>query len=664
MQKDYPFFYINLKESKEDNLKNLIAYEDGVSLEKEKEFNLKDIVDIKEAYNITNIKEIFFKSSKEFYVINSNNDLYKLNISNFEKTKINSLYKNYLDNIDFMVFDDYKNIFLNDDILYFFSNQNSQLIREIDFKKDGYHIVSLKEVNGHILMLALKDFLIKKDLSNNNIFFSNKQTSLYLISLDSEKGPYKSIEIPFEFEDGQISKFENVIAFENRILFKNIYKSEIIEYYMDQDKILKKSFSKEIKDFYIDVKKDIYTLFYDNAQEADKIENIYNGKSLNFYYGKIDKLYGNLSNQIFAMDFKDNKILIFEKMTRLKRYKEKERVYGYYISNPIDSHKENNKWHKIRLDANIPKNTQIKIKYALFEDYYQACDFKNEEEDNMEKFFSGRIVNSKDALFYKGQGRYMVLKIEFYAGERQSPSINDIKIYYNREGYLKYLPEIYRTSMGDDFLERFLAIFETFLMDMEENISNIYEYFNPHVVDEDFLGFLADMMGIKYDFNISQQKLRYLIRNIGEIYSKRGTKEGIKKLLEIILNDDVYIIESFKLENEFQNPYLKKLYKKLYSNNPYSFTILVKEKEDFDSNDWDKLKIILNKEKPAYTNCNLVVLKPWIYLDKHSYLQINSKLSTWNKLKLNDKTIIPFDTLLNKDDVRLGINSYTGMILE
>lgn len=664
MQKDYPFFYIDLKESNEDNLRNLIAYEDGVSLEKEKEFNLKDIVDIKEAYNIANIKDIFFKSSKEFYVLKANNDLYKLNISNFEKTKINSLYKNYLDNIDFMVFDDYKNIFLNDNILYFFSNQNSQLLREIDFNKDGYHVVSLKEVNGKILILALKDFRTKKDLDNNKIIFSNQNTSLHLISLYFENESYKSIEIPFEFQEEKISKFENVVAFENRLLFKNIYKSQIIEYYIDEDKVLTRDFLEDIKDFYIDIRKDIYTLFYDNAQEADKIKNINTDKSLNFYYGKIDKLYGNLSNKIFAMDFTDNKILIFEKMNRLKRYKEKEKVYGYYISDPIDSYKENNKWHKVKLDANIPKNTQIKIKYALFEDYYKASDFKNKEESKMEEEFIGRIVNSKDALFYKGKGRYMVLKIEFYAGERQSPSINDIRVYYNREGYLKYLPEIYQTSMEDDFLERFLAIFETFLMEMEEDISNVYEYFNPHVVDEEFLGFLADMMGIRYDFNISQQKLRYLIKNIGEIYSKRGTKEGIKKLLEIILNDDVYIIESFKLENEFQNPYLKKLYKKLYSNNPYSFTILVKDKEDFDSNDWDKLKIILNKEKPAYTNCNLVVLKPWIYLDKHSYLQINSKLSTWNKLKLNDKTIVPFDTLLNKDDIRLGINLYTGMILE
>lgn len=664
MQKDYPFFYIDLKESNDDNLKNLIAYEDGLSLEKEKEFNIKEMINLKEAYNLTNIKDIYFKNSEEFYVINSNNDLYKLNLYDFEKVKINSLYKNYLDNIDFMVFDDYRNIFLNNNIIYFFSNQNSQLIREVDFKKDGYHIVSLREVNGKISMLAVKDFVIKKDLDNKDVIFSTKQTSLYLINLNHETNSYKTLEIPFEFEEGQITKFEKVIIFDNRVLFKNIYKSEIIEYYINEEKVLKRSFSQDIKDFYIDIKKDIYILFYDNAQESDKIKNVNNDKNLNFYCENIDKLYGNLSNKIFAMDFKYNRLLIFEKMNRLKKHSEKGRVYGYYISDPIDSYKENNKWHKIKLDANIPKNTQIKIKYALFEDYEKACEFKNKKEANMEDFFRGRIVNSKDALFYKGIGRYMVLKIEFYAGERESPSIKDIRIYYNRNGYLKYLPEVYTNSMEDDFLERFLAIFETFLMQMEENIANVYEYFNPQVVDEDFLEFLADMMGIKYDFNISQQKLRYLIKNIGEIYSKRGTKEGIKKLLEIILNDEVYIIESFRLENEFQNPYLKKLYKKLYSNNPYSFTVLVKDKNDFDSNDWDKLKIILNKEKPAYTNCNLVVLKPWIYLDKHSYLQVNSKLSTWNKLKLNDKTILPFDTLLNKDDVRLGINSYTGMILE
>jgi hypothetical protein len=59
-----------------------------------------------------------------------------------------------------------------------------------------------------------------------------------------------------------------------------------------------------------------------------------------------------------------------------------------------------------------------------------------------------------------------------------------------------------------------------------------------------------------------------------------------------------------------------------------------------------QLEKLLEEEKPAFTEAHLVILEENLYLDSHSYLGINSTLTEFSFLYLNEGAAIPFDTVL------------------
>ena len=146
----------------------------------------------------------------------------------------------------------------------------------------------------------------------------------------------------------------------------------------------------------------------------------------------------------------EHEVLIYEAGLKLRQ----DKLDGTYISEPLDSGKGGCRWHRILLDADIPETSNIIVS------------FFTSETENPEYEWSGALEfkDTKDALVQALPGRYMKLKIDFRRGsiEDASPVLRQLKIYYPRLSYLRYLPSVYQEdSVSKDFLERFLSIFES-----------------------------------------------------------------------------------------------------------------------------------------------------------------------------------------------------------
>jgi hypothetical protein len=59
---------------------------------------------------------------------------------------------------------------------------------------------------------------------------------------------------------------------------------------------------------------------------------------------------------------------------------------------------------------------------------------------------------------------------------------------------------------------------------------------------------------------------------------------------------------------------------------------------------------IIDSAKPAWIEVNLVVLKPYIFLDKYSYLGMNSALNRYRPLNLDGYSALPFTDLGGQAD--------------
>ena len=339
-----------------------------------------------------------------------------------------------------------------------------------------------------------------------------------------------------------------------------------------------------------------------------------------------------------------------------------------YISKFLDSNEEGCQWHKFILDCEIPENTKIDV-------WYHISDKVDDEES-----WSEALINPKDALILSTKGRYIKFKFELSSADRlNTPKIKSIRVYFPRLSYLRYLPAVYQEDKTSrEFLERFLSLFETYFWQLEKKIEEVPQYFDTKATPDEFLDWLSSWLGISLDGNWSDKKQRELLNRAHELFKKRSTREGLKEMIKLYLEEpklvkflkeqiskcqngtsaenlegfehigkdteEPIIVEQFQLKPA-ENSENWKTWERLFGNCPYSFCVLLRPFSVNDENELSTVRRIVEQEKPAYTKGCVVLLQPWIYLDMHTYLGINTILSE-PKFILEKDSVISRNTIL------------------
>ncbi|MCZ2110633.1 MAG: phage tail protein I [Dehalococcoidia bacterium] len=110
----------------------------------------------------------------------------------------------------------------------------------------------------------------------------------------------------------------------------------------------------------------------------------------------------------------------------------------------------------------------------------------------------------------------------------------------DRSSYLQYLPAIYGRN---DFMARYLLIFEAILSPIERTIANISDIFDPATAPSDILPWLGSWLGVVMDENWPEERRRDLIRNAAELYHWRGTRRGLTHYIHVATGFEPEIIE-------------------------------------------------------------------------------------------------------------------------
>lgn len=188
--------------------------------------------------------------------------------------------------------------------------------------------------------------------------------------------------------------------------------------------------------------------------------------------------------------------------------------------------------------------------------------------------------------------------------------------------YVDYLPAILQ---ADPFVGRFLLAFERILSGLslderdgfpkglEEYIDHIYTYFNPgtakgsDTAPSEFLAWLAGWVALSLRDEWADETKRQFISEIVPLYRLRGTKAGLKTILELYL-------KSSKLPEkvqvfEFDNP-------------PHYFQVQLTLPYTDPDLYWRQARIakaIIDQEKPAHTYYGLKILVPTMRLTGQFY---------------------------------------------
>lgn len=403
--------------------------------------------------------------------------------------------------------------------------------------------------------------------------------------------------------------------------------------------------------------------FNDNEERIIRVFNDQGMEigDLSGYRGKLHNFVLDYKKRIFVYNHKENSITILKREPVIDAAGSGLPT-GVFISPAFDTGDSETVWHKFEIDAEIPKDTQIKVSYFSSEfrqfmlegeRYYLdellvAEGLSSEQKVKLlEPLWTQTVVNARDALMNKATGRYLWVKIELVGSNQKTPLLKGISLHYPRSSYLQYLPAIYQDNPGSkDFLERFLSLYSTFYSDMEDRITNVTAYMDVGAVTGDFLRWLAGWLGICVDESWTDERLRSLLRKAFDIHRLRGTRQGIETVIGVYTGEKPFIVEQFQLKKSENSSAIRDLLEQLYGTNPYEFYVLLKPDQVKDNQEREAIQKILEDQKPAYTDAKLVLLQPWIYLDRYTYLGVNTFLSEPTLLKLDDKARLPNNTVL------------------
>lgn len=128
----------------------------------------------------------------------------------------------------------------------------------------------------------------------------------------------------------------------------------------------------------------------------------------------------------------------------------------------------------------------------------------------------------------------------FEGGGPPAPAWTPAAVLAGRSTYMDYLPGVFSRN---DFLARYLLIFETINEPVQRTVDNLPDYFDPSLAPADFLPWLGSWLGLVLDERWPDAQRRELIQAAPDLYRWRGTRRGLSEYIRVYTGITPEIVE-------------------------------------------------------------------------------------------------------------------------
>ncbi len=318
-------------------------------------------------------------------------------------------------------------------------------------------------------------------------------------------------------------------------------------------------------------------------------------------------------------------------------------VKGRFFSRVLDSGENETIWHRMKL---VPSHEQVNYKIFFYASNSRYVHVKGQEQiisevlkdekvsiNEKKQWFEHElkkvITNQEDVLLHEVKGRYFWVLVELYDYDYDYTGVEDICFYFPKETWMKYLPSVYQKDEDSlSFLERYLGVFQSTYDELDYEIANNQYKLEPLTTSKEFLYFLAELVDIEHAYSWKESTLREVIAKSSELYKKRGTKQGLIDIIKIATKEEPIIVEGWQLEGR------PDLQERFYGTSKNSITVLVNERH-LKEREREILMNLIQGFTPVGIEINLRDIREYTVLGEHLYLGVNSKLETYENLKLD-----------------------------
>lgn len=311
---------------------------------------------------------------------------------------------------------------------------------------------------------------------------------------------------------------------------------------------------------------------------------------------------------------------------------------GIYYTRICDSRSAETEWDRLLLKGQVPYPESVHISIYACEDLDAWAE---KEQEEMEVCKQAELIYGENQLLQNVKGRYVWFRIQMEQAGGNIPSLQRIQVFFPRQSWTFYLPELYQ-NQNNQFLERFLGIFQSMYDEMDQRIHSIPGLYYAETAPAESLVWLSKWLSIENPYLWKENQLRHLIRHGTELAGLRGTKEYLKRMLFLYTGSTPHIVEYWQWAYEEMNSSRRTMLEGLYGKDSFSVTVIFEDQVLSNQEQLEELERLLELSSPAHMEVRLVVLQSRIFLGQHSYLGINSRLDAWSVPILNGQNFLPF----------------------
>jgi phage tail-like protein len=260
-------------------------------------------------------------------------------------------------------------------------------------------------------------------------------------------------------------------------------------------------------------------------------------------------------------------------------YRQSGLVFGF----ALDSERDQSTWGRLVVEACVPEGTQIKF-WAFTRDDLDYTDPMRVSADGEPPVLSQHMwdlcVEEPSALFRDPSqrplspapsggyaiydapvmappGRFLWLVFQLEGTRSKSPRIRTARITYPGHAMLSQLPRtLWRERPEREFLYRFLTPIAAMLDEWEAVSGGRHRLLDARIAPPAALGWLAGFIGLVLDPCWPEEVQRRMILEAATLFRTRGTLGSLQRMIEILTDSQVVIIEHFRLRGGgvFGNP--------------------------------------------------------------------------------------------------------------
>jgi phage tail-like protein len=266
-----------------------------------------------------------------------------------------------------------------------------------------------------------------------------------------------------------------------------------------------------------------------------------------------------VSDRNFCIEASDGSLRCFDCHGRDASMPEEEKppqlyeMQGQLLTLAIDSGMPRTRWHRVRIDADVPTGTDVSVAVSTQEEPTPAPQgFSGDR--GWESFAAGVVHPSDwestphgafDLALSQPPGRYIFVRIRLSGDGQRTPVVRRIRMDFPRRTSLDSLPGVYRENpQAEAFTERFLAIFDAAIEDIDRVIERHPALLDVQGVPNEVLPWLGSFLDVAMDPSWTEQQRRAVLKAVPELYRRRGTSEGLRRTLQLLFGTDVAIDES------------------------------------------------------------------------------------------------------------------------